>query len=181
MKKSIILVLTLVMGLMFGANAQKTISGFRKGSKFTEGSFSYSKTSDGTMSSSISPNTGMFITSRFAVGLGTELSDTKTSGGVFGRCYFMDNGRCKVYSQLDVRANLDKNPNGNTRSNSANLGVGLNYFINEKLALSTSLTNLANYTMYPVHGTVTQPSISVGINSVTNPLVAPSFGLFYRF
>lgn len=174
----------MMMGIMsfVGSNAQqKLISNFKKGNTFIEGSFGYSKSSNGTSSSFITPAAGMFVTDRVCVGLGAELSDSRSGASLFGRCYFMNYSRCKVFSQLDLSTKIDRANDAYVRSNSVNLGVGLNYFVSGKLALTTALANLANYTMYPVHGVVTSPSISVGINNVTNPFVAPSFGLLYRF
>ena len=56
----------------------------------------------------------------------------------------------------------------------ADFGLGLNYFVTKKLALTANLTSLASYDD-------SASTFKVGFNKVDNPLTTPKIGLIYKF
>lgn len=152
---------------------------FSKGDKLIEGSVSYTKTKDVDASYTFSPTVGYFLNDKTAVGVSVETGKASTGShtclGVFARHYFLNVGQnFKVYSQLGVNNNND---DADTKAYiSADLGLGLNYFVTKNLALTTSLTSLASYNDQT-------STFTVGFGDVKNPFTTatPKFGLLYRF
>lgn len=174
-----------ILAAMLCANLTFAQSNFSKGNKTIEGTFNYNKNSSGT-SGELSPSMGYFVTDRFALGVTAQISSNKSGGGIYGRCLLINKNKTVIYSQLTAQSMIESSEDSlgetvSTRMNNVNLGLGLNYFFTKKLALTTSISNLASYTMYPVHGTVTQPVIAIGFNGITNPFTSPSFGILYKF
>ena len=175
MKKmfSILAVLTI---LTVSANAQ---SNFKKSDKILEGTASYVKTEGVDASYSLAPTVGYFLTDKFAIGVAGETAKddagVKTNSiGVFGRCYFLNIGKnLKTYSQLTM-SNVTINDAGSAFG--LNLGLGLNYFVSSKLALTLHVADLVDYT-----DNKSTSTFSLGWQGVTNPFSASKFGLLYRF
>ena len=182
--KKILLILVAALGLT--ATAQ---TGFKKSDKFVEGTFSYEKTKDVDATYTFAPTVGYFLTDKTAVGISVETGNvtktidshtgdvTTTTGKhfcttVFARHYFLNVGQSfKVYSQLGVTNNND----ADTKSYvTADFGLGLNYFVTKKLALTANLTSLASYDD-------SASTFKVGFNKVDNPLTTPKIGLIYKF
>lgn len=174
--KKILLILVATLGLT--ANAQ---TGFKKSDVFVEGSFSYAKEKGADATYSFAPTVGYFLTDKFAVGAQVEKSNTmdKLGAGVFARCYFLNVGKdFKVFSGLNLNTNdaLIDRPNFN-----ASLGLGVNYFVTNNLALSANLANLSNYNFET--GT-----FNVGFKGINNPFNTNDsegnpvlFGVLYKF
>jgi hypothetical protein len=57
-----------------------------------------------------------------------------------------------------------------------NLGLGLNYFVSSKLALTLHVADLVDYT-----DSKSMSTFSLGWQGVTNPFSASKFGVLYRF
>jgi len=178
MKKmfSILAVLTI---FAVSANAQ---SSFKKSDVILEGTASYVKTEGADASYSLAPTIGYFLTEKFAIGVAGETAKDdagiKTNSiGVFGRCYFLNIGKnLKTYSQLTM-SNVTINDDGSkTSAFGANLGLGVNYFVSPKLALTLHVADLVDYSNVESTSTV-----SIGWQGVTNPFSAAKFGLLYRF
>ncbi len=186
MKK--ILSLILIVGLVSFTSVKA--QDFKAGNKIVEGTAMVSTVkSQGitTTTWSVAPSVGYFITNRFAVGLFGVVGEThvKDSGrissnlglGVFARCYFLNIGqRMKVFSQLDVTSTDITSQLGNNSTFSTGLGLGGNYFVSQKLALTAGLANLINYSD---NGKTS--SFSAGFTGVNNPLSMAKFGLLYKF
>jgi len=171
--KKILLILVAALGLT--ATAQ---TGFKKSDKFVEGSVSYTKTKDVDATYTFAPTVGYFVTDKTAVGIsvetGKDATGSSTSVGLFARHYFLNVGQnFKVYSQLGVNNNNDADVKSYV---SADLGLGLNYFVTQNLALTTSLTSLASYNDQT-------STFNVGFNGVKNPFTTttPTFGAIYKF
>lgn len=170
--KKILLILVAALGLT--ATAQ---TGFKKSDKFVEGSVSYTKVTGSDATYTLAPTVGYFVTEKTA--LGVSLSTTKnvtntTSVGVFARHYFLNVGQnFKVYSQLGFNNNSGTDVKSYV---SADLGLGLNYFVTKNLALTTSLTSLASYNDKT-------STFNVGFDGVKNPFTTetPTFGVIYKF
>lgn len=175
MKKmfSILAVLTI---FAVSANAQ---SNFKKSDKILEGTASYVKTEGADASYSLAPTVGYFLTDKFAIGVAGETAKddagVKTNSiGVFGRCYFLNIGKnLKTYSQLTM-SNVTINDAGSAFG--LNLGLGLNYFVSSKLALTLHVADLVDYT-----DNKSTSTFSIGWQGVTNPFSASKFGVLYRF
>jgi outer membrane protein len=178
MKKmfSILAVLTI---FAVSANAQ---SSFKKSDVILEGTASYSKTEGLDATYSIAPSIGYFLTDKFAIGIiGETAKDdagVKTNAiGVFGRCYVLNIGKnLKTYSQLTMSSLSVNDDASKTSAFGVNLGLGLNYFVSPKLALTLNVADLVDYSN--VESTST---FSIGWQGVTNPFSATKFGVLYRF
>ncbi len=170
---SILAVLTI---LAVSANAQ---SNFKKSDKILEGTASYVKTEGADASYSLAPTIGYFLTDKFAIGVAGETAKNdagvKTNSiGVFGRCYFLNIGKnLKTYSQLTM-SNVTINDAGSAFG--LNLGLGLNYFVSSKLALTLHVADLVDYSDLE-----SSSKFSIGWQGVTNPFSASKFGVLYRF
>ena len=177
--KKILLILVAALGLT--ATAQ---TGFQKGDISTEILVS---------SYTFNPTISYFLTDKSSVGLSVETGNfdsvfyeffEKQNGqarttankhsntGLFTRYYFLNFGKkIKVYSQLGV----NNNNNLYTKSYlSVDLGLGINYFVNKNLALTTNITSLVT-SFGRSSGTDT------GRSGVDNPLDATKFGVIYKF
>lgn len=155
---------------------------FSKGDTFVEGTVKFVSSND-TKTFDFNPTVGHFVTDKVAVGISVNTENTKTAGvtttdsfgfGVFARCYFLRIGEhFNVHSQLGV--NSDKA--GDTKTLSANLGLGANYFVTKNLSLTLSVADLASFKSVKDGDSTT----TIGFSGVTNPFTTPTFGVNYRF
>jgi outer membrane protein len=180
MKKQLkLVVLAFVLSLTaFTVSAQ---SAFKKSDKMLEGTVSLTKATDVKATWTLNPTVGYFVTNRVAVGISAQLgktADAKTINvGAFARCYFMNIGQhAHIFSQLGVASNSFTEAGVKTTSTTAGLGLGANYFVSPKLALSMKVADLVSYTNSASHSTLT-----VGFEGVTNPFTTGSFGVLYKF
>ena len=180
MKKQLKLVaLALILSLttFTMVNAQS----FKKSDKILEGTVGYSKTTDVKASWSLNPTVGYFVTNRLAIGVSGEFGETEmgktTNVGVFGRCYILNLGqKGKIYSQLSVASNSMKMGSSKTSSSNVDLGLGANYFVTSKLALTMHIADLVSY-----ENQSSQSTLSVGFDGVDNPFAVAKFGVLYKF
>lgn len=180
MKKQVKLVVTALalMLVSFTTNAQ-----FKKSEKFVEGTISYSITTDQVGKFTINPTVGYFVSDRFAMGLigklGTSSTQTTWGVGAFGRCYVMNIGnKFHLYSQLALSSNSTKIGSSTKSTTNSNVGLGTNYFVSKKLALSMDVASLIDYTYVPSTST---SLFSIGFTGVNNPFSAAKFGVLYKF
>lgn len=171
---------TIVLSMILTANLSFGQSNFKKGNKFVEGSINYSKVNN-TTQSSLNLSGAHFFTNRFALGLTGAMSESKTSGGIFGRCYFYEKNAFSVFSQLTAQTSVETDALLSTKCNNLNLGFGLNYFVTNRLALTTSICSLVDVTSHPNKVGYTQPDINVGLSGIDNPLSAAKFGILFKF
>lgn len=153
----------------------------QKNSKFVTGTASYSKSTDVKASYNITPTIGYYVTDKVSVGvLGSlgETATTKTSEiGFFGRCDFLTVGKnCQVFSQLGLSSNSVTEAGDKVSATVVNLGLGANYFLTKKLALTMNVTDLVSYVSSDGVSTTT-----IGFNGVANPFAVAKFGIFYKF
>lgn len=177
--KKILTIATIVLGMICTANLSFGQSSFKKGDKFVEGSMNYSRVNN-TTNSSLNLSGAHFFTNRFALGLTGAVSETKTSAGVFGRCYIFEKNDFSVFSQLTAQTSVETLNSVSTRCNNLNLGVGLNYFVTNRLALTTHLFNLMDVTHYPSKDGYSQPDVHFGFSGVDNPLSTAKFGILFK-
>lgn len=182
----ILTMVTIILSMILTTNLSFGQSNFKKGNKFVEGSVNYSKVNNSTQSS-LNLSGAHFFTNRFALGLTGAMSESKTSGGIFGRCYFYEKNAFSVFSQLTAQTSVETIPipgvdsSVSTKCNNLNLGFGLNYFITNRLALTTSICSLVDVTSHPNKVGYTQPDIKVGFSGVDNPLSSAKFGILFKF
>jgi len=180
MKKQLKLVaLALVLSLttFTMVNAQS----FKISDKFVEGTVGYSKTTDIKSSWSLNPTLGYFVTPKFAVGasgeFGKSAMGSTTNIGVFGRYYILNVGQhAKLYSQLGLASNSMKMSGVRTSSATADFGLGANYFVTSKLALTMHIADLVSY-----QNQSSKSTLSVGFSGVDNPFATAKFGVLYKF
>lgn len=203
--KKIILTVAAVFALSF-ANAQDKKEskgfGFSEGDIFVEGSLTMNSTNDKntdvkTSSTDFAPKAGYLVTDKFAVGvsLGIESGKTtsgsttsKTSGfhvGAFGRYYFLEVGeRFKTYTEFGFAIGSDKSA-ASVKTNTFDLGAGLgmNYFVTPKVAISFGLGNVINYgtSKTDQSGDKGENSMNVNVNVFNNFFNTPTFGALYKF
>ena len=172
--KKVVLILAVLLTAFTSTNAQKN-------SKFVIGTVSYTKTTDVDAAYSFSPTIGYYVTDRVSVGILGEVGkagDAKTTNvGVFGRCDFMNIGKsCQVFSQVDLTSNSSTISDVKATSVSANLGLGGNYHINKKWALTMHLADLISYESADGNSTTT-----IGFTGINNPFATAKFGVVYKF
>lgn len=203
--KKIILTVAAVFALSF-ANAQDKKEskgfGFSEGDIFVEGSLTMNSTNDKntevkTSSTDFAPKAGYLVSDNFAVGLslGIESGKTtsgsvtsKTSGfhvGAFGRYYFLELGeRFKTYTEFGFAIGSDKSA-ASVKTNTFDLGAGLgmNYFVTPKVAISFGLGNVINYgtSKTDVSGDKGESMMNVNVNVFNNFFNTPTFGALYKF
>ena len=154
---------------------------FKKSDKLVEGTVSYSKTTGEDAVYSFNPTVGYFVTNRVAVGafgqFGKDGEAKTTNFGAFARCYFLTIGKnLHTFSQVDIAANSTNTAGVKTNSTSANLGLGVNYFVSSKLALTMNVANLISY-----EGADGASTTTIGFTGIDNPFSTAKFGVLYKF
>jgi outer membrane protein len=178
MKKVVLLVVAFITAITF-TNAQNN---FKKSNKFVEGTVSYTKATGTDAEYGFQPTVGYFLTDRFAIGasgaFGKDAAGVKTNGiGAFGRCYVLNIGQnLKTFSQLNIGTASVNDAGIKTSTFGVNLGLGINYFVSPKLALTLNVANLVDYTSIKSNST-----FNIGWEGVTNPLSTSKFGVLYKF
>lgn len=201
--KKIILSLTAIFA--FGAVSAQEVSsfGFTQGDVFLEGNLKFGTTkSPGDVKSTnfqVAPAAGYFLSDDFALGLSLEFNSSKEStagtdtnkasafgAGVFGRYYFLELGqRFKTYGQVGFGFSSAKSGTPvEVKSSSirAGAGLGINYFLTEKLAINFALTDLVSFTSSkPKDGKATT-TFGLKVNEFENFFGSKAnFGLTYKF
>lgn len=154
---------------------------FKKSDKILEGTVAYSKAGD-DVEYSIAPSVGYFVTDGVAVGVSAQygedkdLSETTTGVGAFVRCYFLNIGKnFKAYSQLGLGNATTKISDVKTSTFGVGVGMGANYFVSKKVALTAQLVDLASYT-----STEGASAFSIGFTGVKNPFSMATFGVLVK-
>ena len=203
MKKLLLSAAVAVLGFSeMNAQEAKTY-GFSEGDLFLEGNVGFSSTNDKntdekTNGFNISPSVGYFITEDIAIGgrislesykeeiAGVDTEDNFGFGvGAFGRYYFLDLGeRFKTNAEFGLGyASLD-NKIVDVKENTfgAGLGLGINYFVTEKIALSFGLKNVLSFSTSKLDadGAKAVSGFNLGFGDVANPFGGnASFGLLF--
>lgn len=176
-------------------NTAKGIT-FSHGDMFIEGAIQISTGGDQDYYA-FNPKFGYFLNDKFAVGGQIsfssdkdELTDTKTNifgiGG-FARYYLLelDKKRFKAYGEVGLGYGRNKveDPTGSDDSNSltADINVGLNYFITKNIAVTFVLANVLSYNSVSPENGPSSNTFELNINLFENIFDQPKFGLLYRF
>jgi len=211
--KKILLTLTAVAGLTFASNAQEfgfeKGNFIVEGS--LQASSTNNKNSENKESAfQFTPQAGYFVTDKIAVGIGlgygrgkettnttavkTVRTDEVFAAGVFGRYYFLDLGsRFKTYTQVNLAY---ANTTGEEKLGSdpavkdpalngfnAGAGVGVNYFLTNKIAVNFALADVISYSTakYDVDGAKSVNTFNANLNVFDNFFSTAKFGLTFKF
>lgn len=202
MKKVVLSVVALLAITFANAQDAKDFS-FSQGDVLVEGNLGFGSTNDKnteekTNTFSITPSVAYFLTDKFAVGgrLGYTSNKEEVAGvdtektsifnaGVFGRYYFLDLGqRFKTYADAGVDFVSGKNDITDVKANGvgAGVGIGINYFVTERIVLNFALRNIISYNTAKIDGGESVSEFGFDLNgNISNPFSAASFGVGYRF
>ena len=195
---------------IFGfASAQDVVTtdasafGFTDGDVFVEGNLSFSSSNDKNTdlkesNFSINPKVGYFISEDLAIGAEIAIGSGKSKvdgttvdensnfgGGVFARYYFLDLGqRFKTYGELgagfvSAKDGLDA---AEVKTSGFGIGVdlGINYFVNQNLAINFGLSNILSYNSAKVKDGEAVSEFQLNANVFNNFFATPTFGLTYK-
>ena len=185
--------------------------GFNEGDIILEGNLGFSSTNDKnseekTSSFNFNPKVGYFLTNDIAVGvelgIGSakstdDILDTEDKGsnfnvGVFGRYYFLNLGeRFKTYTEAGLGFGTQKSEftaggvtteDPDFKSINAGLGLGVNYFVTEKIAINFALTDILSYSSgkYDVSGAKNVSSFNGNVNVFNNFFTTAQFGMTFK-
>jgi len=170
---------------------------FQSGDMFLEGSIKISTGGDADYYG-FSPKFGYLLNDKFAVGaklnyasnkVETTQVETNVFGvGAFARYYFLelDKKRLKTYAEAGLGFGRNKTdiPNvGSDTDNSltADITVGLNYFVTKNIAVTFVLANMLSYNSVSPEDGPSSDTFQLNINLFENIFDQPQFGLLYRF
>jgi len=204
MKKTTILSAIALSAMSFAA-AQETdpTFGFSKGNVFVEGNLGFGTAKDNnakksTTNFALNPSVGYFISDKVALGveLGFESDNEKINGtetdknsqfgaGAFLRYYFLDLGkRFKTYTNVGVgfASRTQGLAENKTSGFVADLSVGVNYFLTEKIAINAVVGNdILNYTSAKPKNGESVNQFTANLNVFDNFFNEAKFGLTFRF
>lgn len=154
--------------------------GFKKSDKILEGTVSYSKSKGSDAVYSVSPSLGYFVTNKAAIGFtgefGTSEDGDVSNFGVYGRQYFHTVGKnILTYAQLNAGVNNTSAAGVKTSMFGAGVGLGANYFVSNRVAVSAHLSDLLSYTSGEG-----MSNFSIGFTGFNNPLAMTKFGILIK-
>ncbi|UAB75005.1 MULTISPECIES: OmpW family outer membrane protein [Mesoflavibacter] len=197
----------------FTANAQEEQTfGFAEGDVIVEGNLGFNSENDKnteieTSAFEFNPKVGYFLSDDLAVGVqlmldtdketdgmaDTETKTTTFGAGVFARYYFLDLGkRFKTYGEFGVGFDSAKTEvevpgvdvdDFKTNGIGAGLGLGLNYFVKENIAINFALTDVLSFRSdkADVDGAEAVTSFNGNLNVFNNFFQTAQFGLTWKF
>ncbi|WP_417557765.1 outer membrane beta-barrel protein [Mesoflavibacter zeaxanthinifaciens] len=197
----------------FTANAQEEQTfGFAEGDVIVEGNLGFNSENDKnteieTSAFEFNPKVGYFLSDDLAVGVqlmldtdketdgmaDTETKTTTFGAGVFARYYFLDLGkRFKTYGEFGVGFDSAKTEvevpgvdvdDFKTNGIGAGLGLGLNYFVKENIAINFALTDVLSFRSdkADVDGAEAVTSFNGNLNVFNNFFQTVQFGLTWKF
>lgn len=176
-------------------NSAKGVT-FESGDMFLEGSIKIS-TGGNVDYYGFSPKFGYLLNDKVAVGakLNYESSETETTQtkvnvfgvGAFARYYFLelDKKRFKAYGEAGLGFGRNKTEveglSDTDNSVTADITVGLNYFVTKNIAVTFVLANMLSYNSVSPEEGPSANTFQLNINLFENIFDQPQFGLLYRF
>lgn len=205
MKKLILCAAIAAFGLS-NVNAQEMETpefGFSQGNIFLEGNLGYTSTNnknteEKTSDFTFNPKAGYFIDENLALGVelnyfsakeevaGIDTEDFSAFGaGVFARYYFLDLGkRFKTFGEVGVGYATGNDDLADFKVNGVNAGLslGINYFMNENIAITFGLSDVLSYSTskVDVEGAESYNEFNANINVFNNFFTTAQFGLLYK-
>lgn len=175
--KFVVVAMLVSLFAISGVKAQNT---FKKSDKIVEGTVSYSKSTGSDAEYSFSPAVGYFVTDKIAVGLAAELGKSSngdvTNFGAYTRCYFLNIGQnFKAYSQLGLASNTTKVEGVSASEFVAGVGLGANYFVSKKVALTAHIADLVSYENEDGNS-----YFNLGFTGFNNPFAMGKFGILIK-
>jgi outer membrane protein with beta-barrel domain len=169
---------------------------FENGDMFLEGSIKISTGGEEDYYG-FSPKFGYFLNDKVAIGAKlnyesseTESTDTKINVfgvGAFARYYFLelDQKRFKAFGEAGLGFGSNKTEfegvEDTDNSVTADLNIGLNYFITKNIAVTFTLANVLSYNSVSPENGPSSDTFNLNINLFKNIFDQPEFGLLYRF
>ncbi|KQB41080.1 outer membrane beta-barrel protein [Flavobacterium aquidurense] len=176
-------------------NSAKGIQ-FKKGDMFIEGSVKISTGGEKDYYG-FSPKFGYLLNEKIAIGGKLNYSSEKVEAtnvktnvfgvGAFARYYFLelDKKRFKAFAEagLGYGSNKIETPPNSDTSNSvtADITVGLNYFVTKNIAVTFTLANVLAYNSVSPENGSSSDTFNLNINLFENIFDQPQFGLLYKF
>lgn len=176
-------------------NSAKGVT-FQNGDMFLEGSIKISTGGDSDYYG-FSPKFGYLLNDKFAVGAKLNYSSEKVEAtnvktnvfgvGAFARYYFLelDKKRFKAFAEAGLgygRNKIETPPNSDTSNSvTADITVGLNYFVTKNIAVTFTLANVLAYNSVAPENGKSSDTFNLNINLFENIFDQPQFGLLYRF
>jgi len=176
-------------------NSAKGVT-FSQGDMFLEGSIKISTGGEEDYYG-FSPKFGYFLNDKFAVGAKLNYASIKQEtpyektnvfgAGAFARYYFLelDKKRFKTYAEVGLGFGRNKYESDlisdTTNSITADINVGLNYFITKNVAVTFVLANMLSYNSVAPENGPSSDTFQLNINLFENIFDQPQFGLLYRF
>ena len=211
MKKLLFAAAFVAFGLTANAQEEQTF-GFAEGDVIVEGNLGFNSENDKnteieTSAFEFNPKVGYFLSDDLAVGVqlmldtdketdgmaDTETKTTTLGAGVFARYYFLDLGkRFKTYGEFGVGFDSAKTEvevpgvdvdDFKTNGIGAGLGLGLNYFVKENIAINFALTDVLSFRSdkADVDGAEAVTSFNGNLNVFNNFFQTAQFGLTWKF
>ena len=212
MKKLLFTAAIAVLGFTSVSAQEEQTFGFTEGDVIVEGNLGFNSENDKnteieTSAFEFNPKVGYFLSDDLAVGVqlmldtdketdgiaDTETKTTTIGAGVFARYYFLELGkRFKTYGEFGVGFDSAKTEvevpgvdvdDFKTNGIGANLGLGLNYFVNENIAINFALTDVLSYRSdkADVDGAESVTSFNGNLNVFNNFFQTAQFGLTWKF
>lgn len=177
-------------------NSAKGVT-FQQGDMILEGSIKISTGGENDYYG-FSPKFGYLLNDKFAVGAKIDYSSNKEEAtgiktnvfgiGAFARYYFLelDKKRLKTYAEVGLGYGRNKSETplaGSDTDNSltADINVGLNYFVTKNIAVTFVLANVLAYNSVSPENGPSSDTFQLNINLFENIFDQPQFGVLYRF
>ncbi|SHH30151.1 outer membrane beta-barrel protein [Flavobacterium johnsoniae] len=177
-------------------NSAKGVT-FQQGDVILEGSIKISTGGENDYYG-FSPKFGYLLNDKFAVGAKIDYSSNKEEAtgiktnvfgiGAFARYYFLelDKKRLKTYAEVGLGYGRNKTETplaGSDTDNSltADINVGLNYFVTKNIAVTFVLANVLAYNSVSPENGPSSDTFQLNINLFENIFDQPQFGVLYRF
>jgi len=203
MKRNVTLA-AVAMSAMSFASAQESdpTFGFSKGDVFVEGNMGFSsvkETYETTRSFVFAPAAGHFIRKDLALGvrlvfieeeekediMNTILDKRSAfSVGFFSRYYFLGMGkRLKTFTNVGVAIGSGKTGSPEVKHSSfgAGVGLGMNYFVTERIAINAGLADILAYTSVSPNNGPSKSEFAINLNVFNNFSTQAQFGLTFKF
>ena len=202
MKKVLLSALAVFAFTFANAQEEEKSFGFAEGDIFVEGNLGFYSTNDKntevkTSGVNFNPKVGYFISEKLAIGAelmvgsdkeevaGTDTEKFSNFGaGVFARYYFLDLGaRFKTYAEAGAAFGSEKESVSDFKANGFGIGAGLGmqYFVTEKIAINFALTDILSYSSYKVDGGEAETQFAGNVNVFNNFFTTAQFGLTFKF
>lgn len=180
---------------------EETNFGFTKGDLFIEGNLGFYSSNDKNFDVkesefNFNPKVGYFISEKLAIGAelmygsevvklgGTKVDDFNSFGaGIFGRYYILDLGqRFKTYAEAGLGFGSINDKIDDIKGNGFGFGAGLGiqYFVTEKIAINFALTDIVGFSSFKFKDAEAVNEFYGNVNVFNNFFSTAQFGLTFK-